>query len=875
MKKIVAFSLLLTCFSPIARASHITGGEMSYVYLGPYGSQYQYGVTLKLYMRCNSGRVFPDPAIISIFDKNTTRVKDVEVPLGQSETISLTNNDPCISDPPSVCYVVGYYYFTVTLPGSVAGYVLASQVNFRINGINNLLSSGNIGATYITEIPGTAAGTTGPENNSAIFTGSDLVIVCTGNYFQYSFAARDDDGDELSYSFCSAYNSSVNASSGNTNSSNNGPAGTPPFLAVPYNSPGFSESAPMGNQVHINSSTGLITGFAPISGIYVVTVCVQEIRNGLVIATQRKDVQIFVADCGIAAAKLQSDYILCGTSQTIGLADLATSPLIVSYNWQVFNSAGTSLFTSSASTPAYSFPDSGLYLIKLVINSGQTCADSTNAMARVYPGFKPGFNVTGFCDLHPASFTDITTSVYGTVNSWTWDFGEISTPDDVSFIENPVYPYPSIGVKDPSLIVTDTKGCRDTITKSILIFDKPPLNLAFHDTLICKNDLLQLQSVASGTFSWSPNIAIISGAATATPVVSPAATITYIVDLDDDGCHNSDSVRVRVVDHVTLQAMNNTTICQGDAIQLATVSDALHYIWTPPAQLSDATIQDPLAVTNTTTGYQVTAVIGGCSATKQVIVTTVPYPSVFAGKDTIICYNTPAQLYGITDGSRFSWSPATSLSNSTILDPLAYPSGTTVYILSASDTKGCPKPQFDTMVVTVNPKMHVSAGRDTSVIVGQPLQLNATGDDYYSWIPATNLSSSTIANPVAVFTEPSDGILYKVVMHSSIGCADSAYITIKVFKTGATVFVPSAFTPNNDGKNDILRPIAVGMQRIEYFSIYDRWGQLVFNTTANGAGWDGKVNGTLQGTNTFVWMVKAIDFKGAPYFQKGYVTLMR
>jgi gliding motility-associated-like protein len=87
--------------------------------------------------------------------------------------------------------------------------------------------------------------------------------------------------------------------------------------------------------------------------------------------------------------------------------------------------------------------------------------------------------------------------------------------------------------------------------------------------------------------------------------------------------------------------------------------------------------------------------------------------------------------------------------------------------------------------------------------------------------------------------------------------------------------VPTGFTPDNDGKNDVLRPIAVGMQRIDNFSIYNRWGQLVFTTNVNGKGWDGKVNGQVQETGTFIWLVKAVDYKGASYLQKGFVTLIR
>jgi gliding motility-associated-like protein len=75
--------------------------------------------------------------------------------------------------------------------------------------------------------------------------------------------------------------------------------------------------------------------------------------------------------------------------------------------------------------------------------------------------------------------------------------------------------------------------------------------------------------------------------------------------------------------------------------------------------------------------------------------------------------------------------------------------------------------------------------------------------------------------------------------------------------------------------NDVFKPIGVGIKNIEYFRVYNRWGQLVFSTSVNGEGWDGKIGGKLQGTNTFVWIVRGIDYLDKPFFKKGTVTLIR
>jgi gliding motility-associated-like protein len=114
-----------------------------------------------------------------------------------------------------------------------------------------------------------------------------------------------------------------------------------------------------------------------------------------------------------------------------------------------------------------------------------------------------------------------------------------------------------------------------------------------------------------------------------------------------------------------------------------------------------------------------------------------------------------------------------------------------------------------------------------------------------------------------------------VIVVDENNCTDSAFVTVKIFKTNPQVFVPSAFTPNNDGKNDVFRPIAVGILNIEYFRVFNRWGELVFSTTTNGKGWDGKIGGKEQASGTFVWVVKGVDYTGKSVFAKGTVTLIR
>ncbi len=870
MKRLLAVACILLGAIPTLKADHITGGEISYVFAGKSGDMYTYNVTVKMYMLCSSDRQFNDPAIVSVFNQATgVRVHDFTVPLGSTSIMNLSRANPCVTNPPTVCFRVGTYQLQLVLPASADGYIITANVVFRVDGMSNLVTGySQVGATYTSVIPSNAAIANAPENNSATFGGDDLVVICADNSFTYNFTASDDDGDELRYSLCNAYQT------GGITGNNGFPPPPPPYESVPYGN-GYSGDAPLGSRVRIDVNSGKITGIAPSVGIYVITVCVEEIRGGVVIATQRKDMQINVASCDIAAAALPHEYIVCGADKTLTTKNISTSSLIKSYNWEFVNQSGVTVFNTTDPIATHTFADTGLYTVKLVINKGGDCSDSTESVARVYPGFSPDFNISGACINNPIRFNDATTSVYGVVNSWTWNFGD-NNNNTASSLQNPSYTYPGTGNKNIRLIVADTKGCIDTVVKAASIFDKPPIDFAFRDTLICPPDALQLQATGNGNFTWSPQINM-TGSSSAAPVVSPVTTTTYYAELNDDGCINKDSVMVRVVQQVSLQAMPDTIICEGDSAQLSAVSDGLRFSWTPSSTLNDASIINPVAVPGGTTVYQITASISTCTATKQINVRTVPYPVAYAGPDTIICYNTSTPLNASTDGKSFNWLPAAGLQDRNILNPIARPPSSTAYIFYAYDNKGCPKPGIDTVNVTVLPDINAFAGNDTAVIIGQPLQLQATGGNRYTWFPSTGLSATDIANPVAFFSLESPAkMIYRLLAFNEAGCVDSAFVAVKIFSSAPDIFVPNAFTPNNDGRNDIFEPVAAGIRHIDLFQVFNRWGQLMYTSkSTHDRGWDGTFKGEPMPSGTFVWVLKAMDFTGKPLFKKGTVVLIR
>jgi len=867
---------------PDGFARHIKGGWFFYECLGPTspdGSTFRYRVHLKLYRDCNPSSNGQDPPSMNftIFRAaDNVQVQNVSAPKTSEYTLSKKSFSNCINPAPNICYIIFEYNTIVELPATAGGYTISAQRCCRIDGIVNMQAPSNtVGISYTVTIPGNNINASYPNNNSPIFAEKDTAITCYNSTIELDYSAKDIDGDVLVYSFAPAI------TGGNSGSPSPAVATAPPYPSVSYYG-NFSASNPFGTSLQINPNTGIITGTTPsITGEYVLAVSIKEYRNGVFISETRKELHVVVANCSLVAAKLPPRISAC-KDFSVSFENGSVSPSIHSYFWD-FGVPNISTDTSRLPTPTYVYPDTGTFTVKLIVNKGDECADSTTSKIAVYPGFKPGFTIFGSCLVNPFQFTDTTRSTYGQVNKWRWDFGEATQNNDTSIAKSPAFLYPTLGNKTVSLIVEDDKGCFDTVTKTLEVLIKPPLNLAFKDTLICSIDTLQLQAGSSGTYAWTPDIRIINRF-TATPSVFPIDTMTYYVTVTDGGCINTDSVRVNVLDSIQVDAGLDTTICRTDGAQLRAVSYGLQYQWTPIASLNNAFLKNPIAKpTAASTVYYVTANLGKCKAQDSVTVKTIPYPGSNAGQDTTICYNTFAYLHGSMNGVSFNWTPKAPLLNSNTLNPSVKLTSTASFILTVYDTIGCPKPFRDTVIVHVLPRMNVFAGNDTSVVINQPLLWQLPDIPVvtkWQWTPAQSLSNANIHNPTALFSletlfNGEESILYTLTGTSAIGCTESDQVLVKIFKTGPSIFVPGAFTPNGDGSNDVMRPILVGMRSLDVFKVYNRYGQLVFETTTINKGWDGKINGEPQPSAGYVYAAIATDYTGKVVKQTGSFLLIR
>ncbi len=163
------------------------------------------------------------------------------------------------------------------------------------------------------------------------------------------------------------------------------------------------------------------------------------------------------------------------------------------------------------------------------------------------------------------------------------------------------------------------------------------------------------------------------------------------------------------------------------------------------------------------------------------------------------------------------------------------------------------------------------AGNDTTILMNYPYQLNASGGENYTWSPSADLSDPFIPNPVVTLATDAT---YIVTVSSSQGCETTDSIHLKVIK-GPEIYVPTAFTPNADGRNDVFRIIPVGITEINTFSIFNRWGQMIFSSKDPSKGWDGNRNGTPQPQGTYVWIVSGKTIEGNSIKKQGTVVLIR
>jgi gliding motility-associated-like protein len=377
------------------------------------------------------------------------------------------------------------------------------------------------------------------------------------------------------------------------------------------------------------------------------------------------------------------------------------------------------------------------------------------------------------------------------------------------------------------------------------------------------------------------------------PVLAGNYTVTV---KDVNACTATVNAVVDSVFSMYLDLGNDVTICAGETATLDpnTNSETSIYSYTPAASLDNAAIKNPGAKPAEITSYKLTATWGICTLTDSITVNVLRKPVPDAGFDAVICHDTTVTLQArasnLSGTVNYLWAPSSLLEGKadSVVVTARPTNEKTYYTVTVTDNYGCNFSVTDSVLVTMLPPVYAFAGNDTNAVLGVPHQLNATGAgiggtyewSYPSGVTLTNnllANSTAIFSPVAqpgTFHPETNYYLLSVVATNQAGCKAVDSIKINVFN-GPAYYVPTAFTPNGDGLNDVFRPVPVGVTSPEYFRVFNRYGQVVFETSRFMQGWDGKFKGLQQPNGNYVWILKGKDSRGKSIEMKGSILLIR
>jgi gliding motility-associated-like protein len=256
----------------------------------------------------------------------------------------------------------------------------------------------------------------------------------------------------------------------------------------------------------------------------------------------------------------------------------------------------------------------------------------------------------------------------------------------------------------------------------------------------------------------------------------------------------------------------------------------------------------------------------GCSNTAMYSVGTLVDIDSEAGFDDTVCIGTSVQLIA-SGGGDYLWSPAGTLTDATIADPVATPFDTTTYLLTVT-IGNCV--DLDSLTIYTYGVPPVDAGDDVQIPTGGSIGLNANGvvtDWTYSWEPAEFLDNPAVTNPVAI---PDETTMFYVTVTDENGCTATDSILVEV--TPGIEF-PDGITPNGDGINDTWRIDNIDLFDDAIVEVYNRWGQALFISAAGyPVPWDGRYKGKDLPVGTYYYVIHSANFE-EPF--TGPITIVR
>ncbi len=548
--------------------------------------------------------------------------------------------------------------------------------------------------------------------------------------------------------------------------------------------------------------------------------------------------------------------------------------------WQWPNSV-----TSTQQNPVPVFNTPGPKTIRLAVKSAEGClSDTTEKVVQVYANPTAAFTlVNNICAGKSSQFNDISPApAPDMITGWLWNFGNGSNGTQ----QNPAPVYTAAGNYTASLQVQTDKGCRSlSVSQSITVIAKPVAY--FRPVSICENTLISLTdssytpggSVVNGWW-WNLGNGITSTQQNPSVIYPPGLPVTIqLVATNANGCISDTASRTLVIHEKPTARIGYTLpLCTNKAHQFLDSSvvngDVINnWLWLFDNN-NTSTLKNPVQFFNP--GLHVVKLVvkssAGCqgdTAFRSYI--TNPKPDIaFTAENG--CVKQDIRFTATTGNaiSAWVWNYGDGVVGSAQNTQYAYSiAGTYTVSLYAIATTGCISDTIRKDIVISSTQAF--AGNDVVAAAGQPVQLQAAGGQNYQWSPPDGLSDPGIGNPVAINYA---NRTYTLKASSAQGCESTDQITIRIFK-GPDIYVPNAFSPNGDGRNDLLRAFPVGISKFAWFAVYNRYGETVFYTSNAAYGWNGFFQNKQQPQGAYTWMVSATDYTGKPMFKKGMVVLIR
>ena len=901
--QIILFVLLS---STVADAWHLVGGEMYYECLG----NNQYKIYMKVYRDCSNSNGqaagYDNPAPFSVFDGNGNQVainggsNTVYVPIDIGpNNIPVTTGNPCVIPPSGLCVEEATYETTITLPYNPNGYHISYQRCCRNSSITNIFNPNSYGGTFtifISDLAQTSC------NNSPKFNNFPPIVICTNQPLDVDHSASDIEGDSLVYSFCAPFTGFQQGNPGP------GPATPPPYSTVPFIPP-LTASNPLGGNpvITINPQTGFITGIPTVTGQYVVGVCVEEYRNGVLLSTLRRDFQFNATACAVTVqADILEDYKTgfrdfvvenCGDTIIDFVNQSGQAQFINGYEWNFDFNDGTS-FNSTNNAPTINFPGYDTYQGTMVVNPGSAgCTDTAFITVIVHPPPTANFTVMfDSCLIGPVSFFDNSSvgNPNDTISYYFWEFDDGNIADTL----NPVYQYLDAGVYDTKLTVTDENGCVDSTFVNVVWAPTPIIDILPSTFVGCAPEDIEFVNnsypITGYTTTWDLGDGNFSS--DASPIHTYTAPGVYTVSVHIESplnCEATDTFPelITIYEAPISNAVAVFDSCEIGPVEftsLATDGDTAIRYWT--WDLADGNI-----ATDTNIVYQYinagTYNVGlfvqdynGCTDTFYQSIDWYPAPIIYIGQPvyegcspfTVTIENNSYPINGyetiwtLGDGdTSFAASPTHTYADI----------GNYTLSLFVRSPTGCESSQtFDDLVVvhpnpvadfTYNPTI-LSTFNPTANMLDQSIDAIAWQWDF------NGEGTSFDQNPTHIFVDTGTTVIQLIATHPS-GCQDTLIRLIDIVPD-YSFYLPNAFTPNEDDVNDGFMGAGMFWDFQEYdMKIFNRWGEMIFETSDALEAWNGRKNNTGKyvKNGVYVCKVRIRGPRGEVRFYETLVNLIR